>query len=131
MTTRTAPSSPVRQPGTRALSYGGFAQYGLNIVARFDVDPRVVGISINEKPVLPVEKLEGLCRRMNIRLGIVAVPEGAAQGVCDALVRGGVLAVWNFAPAHLRVPKHVLVHNENMASSLAVLSNHLTRQLCQ
>ena len=32
---------------------------------------------------------------------------------------------WNFAPTHLDVPEHILVKNENMAASLAVLSRHL------
>jgi redox-sensing transcriptional repressor len=62
---------------------------------------------------------------MNIRIGIITVPAAQAQAVCDELVSGGVLAVWNFAPVHLNVPVGVLVKHENMAGSLAMLSQHL------
>ena len=40
-------------------------------------------------------------------------------------------AIWNFAPVHLDVPEHILVQNENMATSLAVLSVHLRAQLTE
>ena len=55
--------------------------------------------------------------------------EHAAQGVCDALVDSGVLAIWNFAPVHLNTPEGILVQNENMAASLALLSKHLSERL--
>jgi redox-sensing transcriptional repressor len=45
------------------------------------------------------------------------------------MVESGILAIWNFAPIHLNVPKNILVHNENMATSLVLLSSHLTEQL--
>jgi redox-sensing transcriptional repressor len=61
-------------------------------------------------------------------MGIITVPAFAAQQVCDQLIACGIKAVWNFAPTHLEVPEHILVQNENMATSLAVLSMHLQAQ---
>jgi redox-sensing transcriptional repressor len=66
---------------------------------------------------------------MNIHIGIITVPADRAQVVCDQLVAGGVLAIWNFAPVHLTVPDNILVQNENMAASLAILSKHLKDRL--
>jgi len=66
---------------------------------------------------------------MKIRLGIITVPAFAAQEVCDMLVEAGVLGIWNFSPVHLKVPENVLVQNENMAFSLAMLSKHLSEKL--
>lgn len=111
--------------GKALLSYGGFEQYGVEIVMAFDSDKRKVNTRIGEKMVLPMEKLENLCRRMNIHIGIITVPDKYAQEVCNRLVDGGVRAIWNFAPVHLFVPDHVLVQNENMAVSLAALSKYL------
>ena len=62
-------------------------------------------------------------------MGIVTVPAAHAQEVCDRLIANGIKAVWNFAPIHLDVPEHILVQNENMATSLAVLSMHLQAQI--
>lgn len=115
--------------GRALVSYGGFAKYGLDIVAVFDADPRIVGESVNGKPVMGMDSLKAFCEKNSIRLGIISVPEQAAQTVCDSLIDGGVIGIWNFAPAHLSVPDSVLVQNENMASSLAVLSKHLSKKL--
>lgn len=112
--------------GRALLAYGGFASYGLNIVAAFDCDARACAEKVCGKQVFPVAKLENLCRRMKIEIGIITVPAASAQPVCDALVGSGVKAIWNFAPVHLEVPKGVLIKNENMAASLAVLSKHLS-----
>jgi redox-sensing transcriptional repressor len=115
--------------GHALLSYEGFSEYGLDIVAAFDTDEDIVGKVINDKQVLSTEKLKDLCSRLKIKIGIITVPFFAAQDVCDALVESGVLAIWNFAPVHLNVPENVLVKNENMACSLAVLSKHLREKL--
>ena len=45
------------------------------------------------------------------------------------MIHSGIRAIWNFAPTHLKVPEHILVQNENMATSLAVLSMHLQAQM--
>lgn len=113
--------------GLALLSYGGFADYGLDIVAAFDQKSALVGSSVDGRPVLPVEQMPDYCAREKIQIGILTVPAQAAQGCLNALVRGGVRAVWNFAPVHLAAPEGVLVQRENMASSLALLSYHLKR----
>jgi redox-sensing transcriptional repressor len=107
--------------GSALLGYPGFKQYGFDIVAGFDVDPAKVGTEIHGKPILPLEKLANLPKRMHITIGIIAVPAAAAQGVADLMTRGGITAIWNFAPVGLRVPEGVVVQNEDLASSLAVL----------
>lgn len=111
--------------GKALLSYDGFLQYGLNILAAFDTDPLTVNTEVGGKMVLPMDKLEDLCRRTRVRIGIIAVPGEHAQAVCSLLIKSGILAVWNFANVHLDVPEGILVQNENMAVSLAILSNHL------
>ncbi len=114
--------------GLALLGYSGFEEYGLNILAAFDVAPTVEQ-SDNGKPVFPMEMLESYCRANKVRMGIIAVPASCAQNACDRLVASGIKAIWNFAPIHLEVPDHILVQNENMAASLAVLSMHLRAQM--
>jgi redox-sensing transcriptional repressor len=111
--------------GRALLSYTGFEKYGLEIAVAFDTDSAVIGSRVRGTSVLSAEKAASLCRRMGIKIGIICVPATAAQQVCDALVEGGVAAVWNFAPITLSAPKDILLHNENMAASLAMLSRHL------
>jgi redox-sensing transcriptional repressor len=114
--------------GKALLCYRGFESYKLEIVAAFDVAEKLIGSEICGKEVFPIEKAGDLCPRLNVRIGIITAPAAVAQEVCDILVDGGVLAVWNFAPVQLGVPRGILVQNENMAESLAILSNHLTEK---
>ena len=113
--------------GKAQLNYGGFKAYGLNVLAAFDLCEEPV--EFQGKTIFPIDQLESVCRRMNIHIGIITVPAASAQEICDSLVKSGVRAIWNFAPVHLVVPEGILVQNENMASSLALLSNHLREQL--
>ena len=110
--------------GQALLDYKGFQEFGLNILAAFDVEPKM-DITEGGKPVYPVEQLESFCKKNKILMGIITVPGDYAQGVADRLVGCGIKAIWNFAPTHLEVPAHILVQHENMATSLAVLSMHL------
>lgn len=110
--------------GKALMAYSGFDDYGLEIVAAFDKNPARIGEIISGKPVYPMEKLGEVCKKHNILVGIITVPASVAQDVCDVLVAHGVRAIWNFAPTILRVPEGVQVENENLASSLAVLSQH-------
>lgn len=110
--------------GGALYEYEGFEDYGLHIVAAFDL-PEAARQSRLSKPVLALDKLPGLCERLSVHIGIITVPTPMAQEICDLLVQSGVRGVWNFAPTHLLTPEDVIVQNVNMASSLAVLSGRL------
>lgn len=111
--------------GSALMGYPGFAAYGMNIRAAFDVDPEKVGRTINAKRVYAMADMEAVCCRLNVLIGIIAVPAEAAEAAYQALVKSGIRAVWNFAPVHLAERDGILVQNESMASSLAVLSVRL------
>lgn len=111
------------------LAHEGFHNYGIKIVAAFDVNPVCIGKEVHGIKILPADKISNLCRRMKIHIGIITVPAEQAQIVCDQLVAGGVLAIWNFAPVHLSVPEDILVQDENLAASLAILSTHLKQRM--
>lgn len=115
--------------GRALLSYEGFASYGLNIIAAFDTDETICNCEINGKKVFHLDKLKELVDRFKVHIGIITVPAKNAQDICDLLIESGVLAIWNFAPNHLRVPDNILVQNEDMAASLAILSKHLKEKL--
>lgn len=110
--------------GQALMDHKGFEEYGLNILAGFDVMP-AAETTIDGKPIYPMEKLESFCRANKVLMGIICVPAPYAQEVCDKLIKCGIKAIWTFATVHLDVPPHILVQYENMATSLAVLSMHL------
>lgn len=115
--------------GRALLGYSGFEEYGLNIAAAFDLRQELDGTMESGKPIYHISKLGEFCREHKVLMGIITVPASQAQQVCDELIVNGIKAVWTFAPAHLDVPRNILVQYENMATSLAVLSMHLSAQI--
>ncbi|MFA4985950.1 MAG: redox-sensing transcriptional repressor Rex [Candidatus Brocadiia bacterium] len=111
--------------GRALMAYPGFTEFGLTIVAAFDADPSKVGTRIRD---VVIESTDSLVERLAVlraHIGIITVPGEAAQDVCDRLVEGGVIAVWNFAPVHLALPEHVIIQNENLAARLSHLSHQV------
>lgn len=115
--------------GSALLGYKPLQLQGLEILAAFDRDPRIIGRSIANKPVLDIEKLPDLARRMRVHMAVLTVPAEDAQQAADLAVAGGICGIWNFAPRQLIVPEDVFVLQEDLSSSLAVLSVHVAKTL--
>ena len=110
-------------------NYTNFERRGFVIRALFDRDPKLIGRTFRDIPVYPMEQLEDFIRKNDIHMAAICIPKGSAIPVAERLVSCGVKAIWNFAPAHLIVPENILVQDENMAASLALLSRHLNDKL--
>jgi redox-sensing transcriptional repressor len=54
----------------------------------------------------------------DIVVGVLAVPNEAAQGVADDLVRAGVKIIFNYSEALVQVPPDVTVHTSSPAVDL-------------
>ncbi len=106
--------------GRAILSYEGFENYGIHVIAAFDASPAKVGAA-GGKPIYPMERLPDIVARHGVRVAILTVPRAAAQSACDDLVAAGVTAILNFAPVYLHVPDGVTVKYEDLAVSLAAL----------
>lgn len=106
--------------GRAILSYDGFDNYGIHIVAAFDNAPSQIG-AIAGKPVYPMERLKEIVTRSGVTAGVLTVPRGAAQDACDCMIAAGIRSILNFAPVYLHVPEGVTVKYEDLAVSLAGL----------
>lgn len=113
--------------GKAFLGYEGFQNYGLNIIAAFDM--KVTETTVRGKPVYPMDNLASFIKEHNIKLGIITVPKASAQIVCDQLVAAGIRGIWNFANTQISVPDTVVVKNVDLAASLALLSGDLANIL--
>jgi redox-sensing transcriptional repressor len=108
--------------GRALLGYKEFHTHGMEIIAVFDIDARVVGQHIHGRTVEPLSQLRRFVQRTQTPLGLIATPAEAAQSAADLLVAGGIRAIWNFAPTHIAVPEPVILQNEDLYHSLASLS---------
>ena len=109
--------------GRAVLSYGGFKNYGIEIVAAFDSDEKKIGASVADKPVYDIAEAESEINKIGAELAVICVPAQYAQEVADRLIKCGIRAILNFAPVLIRTGSGVVVRNIDVAANLAVLSS--------
>ncbi len=111
--------------GASLLHDKGLNQYGLEIVAGFDVNPQVVNIKINDVPVYHLNDLAQHLQKEPVEIGILAVPAPNAQEVTDMMIANGITTIWNFTPFRIRVGENIVVQNTSIYAHLAVMFNRL------
>ena len=110
--------------GSALAKYDSFQDYGLNILAMFDNDPKKIGTIINGKEVFDLTKVGNLVRRLNVEIAILTIPREHAKGVALYLAGAGIKYIWNFTPCVLDVPNDVKVWNENLIGSFLQFTNN-------
>jgi len=108
--------------GSALVQYRGFRQRGFDIVAIFDNDPAKAGRTFDGMEVRDSSDLESQLCRDPVDMGVIVVPGDQAQAVADRLVKCGVKAILNFAPAQLSVPEDIALKNVNLALELEALA---------
>ncbi len=111
--------------GHAVANYAGFDHRGFRVVLAFDNDPAKIGREAGSLVIEDVSRLEELISGKGVRVAIIAVPPDSAQGVADALVKAGVEAILNYAPAMLRVPPDVQVQHIDPVVGLQSMTYYL------
>ena len=111
--------------GSALADYGGFANWGFEVVALLDVDPEKIGAPSRGNTVEPLAALEGIVHEREASIGIVATPASSAQAVADLLVAAGLRSILNFAPTVLKVPPDVTVRRVDLSTELGILTFHI------
>lgn len=114
--------------GSALLSFKGFDDYGLDIVAGFDIDPSLTGGTVNDKPIYSIFNLDNKIKELGVDVAIVATPKDVTQEIVNKLINSGIKAVWNFVPIHLVVPENIIVENMDLARSLAVFFHKINKK---
>jgi len=111
--------------GAALLQDRGLSQYGMEILAGFDVNPAMIGTEIKGLPVYHIDEFVRKQAEMGVSIGILTVPVDQAQTAAEQMVEGGIRAIWNFTPVRIRVPKNIVVQNTSIYAHLAVMFNRL------
>ncbi len=109
--------------GKALMHYSGFEPDGIRVVAGFDSDPLVYSDASCPVPVYSISRIEEVVNALDVKVGIITVPESAASDSYERLLDAGVMGVLNFSPVTLKpqiqpdgtVP---VVHNINIALEL-------------
>lgn len=114
--------------GAALAQYRGFRQRGFNILAAYDNNADKIGRKLEGIPVRDIDQLERDIQRDKPDIVVLTVPGDEAQNVVDRVVKAGVKAILNFAPAQLHAPPDVAIKTVNMAMELEGLSFALTNR---
>lgn len=96
--------------------------FTIKLVALFDVNPDLVGTTLDSIPVFHSEKIGNVVPQMDIEMAIITVPADAAQETATALADAGVKAILNFAPVNLEIPGNIHVANADLSLELQRLA---------
>ncbi len=113
--------------GSALIADSGLSRYGLDIVAGFDVNPDVVGRSLNGKPIYPLSELSRRVGELGAEIAVIAVPVESCAEVAEMCVAAGIKALWNFTPFRIRTAPDVVVQNTSIYAHLAVMYNRMPR----
>ena len=103
----------------------GLMQYGLNIVAAFDINPAIIGSTVGDIHIYDLAELSSRQHATGVSIAIVAVPFENAQEVANTLVENNIKAIWNFTPYRIKVPRNVVLQNTSIYSDLALMYNRM------
>jgi len=108
--------------GSAIVGYPALKAQNFHIVAAFDNDRNKIGRKLWDLRIQDISDLKKVNRKLNARIGIIAVPAEAAQQVAAALLEADIRAILNFAPVTLKLPPGIAARNVDFVQELAVLS---------
>ena len=108
--------------GSALYAYKEFRRQGFDIVAVFDVSEDRVGQKWRDLTVLHLDKLQAETERLDLDIGVIAVPARSAQAVADRLVAAGVRGILNFAHRRIAVPPNTALRTVNLSIELESLA---------
>ena len=92
------------------------------------MDKGKIGTKVNDIEIYHIDQFRAMAAERNVVIGIITVPAEHAQNVADLMVAWGIKAIWNFTPARIKVPAHIVVQNTTIYMNLAILFNKLYNQ---
>ena len=114
--------------GQALANYTHYYKAGFIVCGMFDINPRLVGLSINDIEVMDYSALDEYLEQNQIDIGIICTNKGSAQEVADKLVMGKVKGIWNFAAVDLEVGNDVALENVHLSDSLQSLAYNINHK---
>lgn len=114
--------------GGALMTDSGLEQYGLKLVAGFDIREEIIGSEINGIPIYHTNDFQKVQERENMVIGIITVPVDKAQESAEEMVKGGIGALWNFTPYKIKVDENIVVQETSLYAHLAVMFNRLNEK---
>lgn len=114
--------------GQALANYMKFEKLGFSIIALFDVNPALEGVTVRGIKIHMLEDLEDFCTENHVDIAALTMPKAKAETIANRLVELGIHAIWNFAHVDLELlNKDVVVENVHLSDSLMQLSYNIVK----
>lgn len=114
--------------GQAVARYANFKRRGFSIEAIFDVNPEVVGTTVNGMQVLHADDLEKYAAEHNVDIAVMTLPKKCAKEMVVRAAKAGIRGIWNFSSVDLHEEAEqygLIVENVHLSDSLMVLGYRL------
>lgn len=107
--------------GQALANYTNFEKRGFVIQGIFDINPKLLGMTIRGVKVYDIDELETYLRGNEVDVAILTLPRSQANAMAQNLAEWGVKGIWNFSHVDLQVPDDVMVENVHLTDNLMTL----------
>lgn len=114
--------------GQALANYMNFKKRGFNFVGIFDVNPRLIGMTIRGIEIYDIDKLEEFLKTNEVDIAVLTLPKNNAVKVVPTIIECGIKGIWNFSHVDLKTPNDVVVENVHLTDSLMTLSYKLNNE---
>lgn len=118
--------------GQALANYTDFEKRGFYVSGIFDVNPRLVGMTVRGIEIQDMDRMEQFVKTEGIDIAVLTIPKLKAAQIANDLSDWGIRGIWNFAPIDLKqiLPpdKDVVVENVHLSDSLMRLSYNINNK---
>ena len=111
--------------GKALIRDSGLQNYGLEIIAGFDVNPEVISKKNLDVPIRHIDEIFDAMSTDPAEIAILTVPADVAQESADIATGAGIRAIWNFTPYRVKVAEGVVMANTSIYAHLALIYTRL------
>ena len=115
--------------GKALMHDSGLSNYGMDIIAGFDINPQKVDTSVGNVPIYHMDSLSDMMSQKPATIAILTVPAEAAQETADIAIGEGIRAIWNFTPYRVKVAEGIVMTNTSIYAHLALIYNRLNAEI--
>lgn len=114
--------------GQALVNYVNFQKRGFNFIAMFDINPRLIGMTIRGIEIYDIDTLEDFLKKNNVDIVVLTLPKNNAVKVSKIIIDCGIRGIWNFSHVDLKTPPDVVVENIHLTDSMMTLSYKLNNK---
>ena len=101
-----------------------FEKRGVDVISLFDVNPMLVGQTVNDVMIRNMAELSTFCKQHHVDIAVLTLPKEETLSVAQTLMAAGVTGFWNFTGQELDLAG-AITENVHLGDSLMTLCYRL------